>query len=92
MPNHLVPCPHCGADIDPAATFCRHCGSSESDGWKEDFDDDDEDDEFDYDRYVKDNHSRSVTNTSTHPLYRLTALILLAAFAFYVYNLAIRLF
>lgn len=28
-------CPHCGAELKPGATFCRHCGSDKNTGWKE---------------------------------------------------------
>ncbi|SHK33413.1 zinc ribbon domain-containing protein [Fibrobacter sp. UWEL] len=28
-------CPHCGAEIKPDATFCRHCGSDKNTGWKD---------------------------------------------------------
>jgi len=29
-------CPHCGADLPLAATFCPECGSDEETGWSED--------------------------------------------------------
>ncbi len=28
-------CPHCGAELKPDATFCRHCGSDKNTGWKD---------------------------------------------------------
>lgn len=28
-------CPHCGAELKPGATFCRHCGSDKNTGWKD---------------------------------------------------------
>jgi hypothetical protein len=31
-------CPHCGEPIDEEATFCHHCGSDASTGWKADTD------------------------------------------------------
>lgn len=80
MSNSIVPCPHCGADISVTARFCRHCGSSDADGWREDEDDDFADD-FDYDDYVRQNFSETITNTQTRPLWRLVAVILLALFA-----------
>ena len=79
MSENWEACPHCGAEIDADATFCNQCGSSESDGWK------DEDvevgiDEFDYDEFVADNFSDSNMNAQTHPLWRWVAVVLLLAF------------
>ncbi len=92
-PPQDVPCPHCGEHIDASASFCRHCGSSDADGWKEDWDDDeDEDEEFDYEEFVANNFSPRVTNTETPVIWRITSLILLAAFALFLYRLAARLF
>ena len=74
-----VSCPHCGAEIASDASFCRHCGSSESDGWREEsWDGDDED--FDYDDYVETHHGSGMTNRSVAPLWRLVAFILLLCF------------
>lgn len=80
--SDLVPCPHCGAEIQADANFCRYCGSSDSDGWREEGEwDDDADDDFDYDQYVADNFEGSTTNTNTAPMWRLVAVILLVLFA-----------
>ena len=90
MPEQ-IPCPHCGADIDATANFCRHCGSSDADGWREDFDND-IDDDFDYEQFVEENFPEHTTNTQTRTLWRFIALILLLAFAFFLYNIRTRLF
>ncbi len=86
-----VPCPHCGADIAADAHFCRHCGSSDADGWKEDWENEDEDD-FDYQQFVQDNFSAQVTNTATPVIWRLTAVVLLVASAMILYKIAAGLF
>lgn len=78
----LVPCPHCGAEIDESAEFCRHCGSSAEDGWGEpgeSFDDDPLED-FDYKEFVRDEFGRSPAATSTSPLWWWTAAALLLLF------------
>ncbi len=79
-----VPCPHCGADILSDAISCRHCGSSDSDGWgKQWYDEEGEgegDDDFDYDSFVRDNFSGSSISTSTAPLWKYVAVLLLVVF------------
>lgn len=81
MSRSTVPCPHCGGEIAAKAKFCRHCGSSDTDGWRDDQEYDTDVDDFDYDRYVEENYPGTVTNTQTRPLWRLVAVILLALFA-----------
>ena len=88
MTRQLVPCPHCGADIDSKASFCRHCGSSDADGWK----DDDGEDDFDYEEFVEDNFSSRVTNTQTPVIWRVTALILLIILAYFIYRIGAEMF
>lgn len=78
MTDALVPCPHCGGDIRPDAKFCRHCGSSDSDGWSDDEYDDVDD--FDYEQYVEDHHSSTKTSTRLPPVYRLIVFVLVVAF------------
>jgi len=73
-----VPCPHCGGKIRADANFCRHCGSSESDGWGGD--DYDTDDDFDYEQFVQDNFSSSRVSHSLSPVWRGVAVILLLLF------------
>ncbi len=91
MNRQVVPCPHCGADIDFEASFCRHCGSSDADGWKQDWDDDSEDD-FDYEEFVEDNFSPRVTNTQTAVIWRVTALVLLGILAYFIYRTGAEMF
>ena len=80
MNHSLIPCPHCGEEIREDAGFCRHCGSSDADGWRDEYDTDV--DEFDYDDYVADEFSTTVANTRTRPLWRLVAVVLLIVFTF----------
>lgn len=75
-----LPCPHCGADISADAKFCRHCGSSDADGWRNDFPEGDDEDDFDYDAFVEQNFARGSTNTRVAPLWRLVAVLLLLGF------------
>ena len=75
-----VPCPQCGADIQADANHCRHCGSSDADGWRDDFPQGDDDDGFDYDAFVDQNFSSGLTNTRVAPLWRLVAVLLLLGF------------
>ena len=87
MTNQFVPCPHCGDDIKSDATFCRHCGSSDSDGWKEDDDYGPDDDDAEYEQFVRENFpddgvSGAYTNLETKSLWRLVAVILLLLFFF----------
>lgn len=57
MADTTVPCPHCGGEIAATASSCRHCGSSDQDGWRDD--DIGVDDDFDYDDFVDENFSGS---------------------------------
>lgn len=79
--DHQTACSHCGETIDPEARFCRHCGSSDDDGWKEDDEGLLDDDGFDYDEFVRDQLSDSRTSTTTRPVWRIVALVLLALIA-----------
>ncbi len=74
----MAACPHCGAEIQADARFCRHCGSSDEDGWKDEADTDLDD--FDYDQYVADNFPTTSTPTSIAPLWRIVAIVLLLMF------------
>jgi uncharacterized membrane protein YvbJ len=74
-----VPCPHCGEEIRADARFCRHCGSSDADGWSEE--DETDMDDFDYEQFVEENFTTGSTNTRTRPLWRLVAVVLLLLFA-----------
>jgi hypothetical protein len=84
MSNKTVPCAHCGGEIPADAIFCRHCGSSESDGWRDNEEGfaDSHDDDFDYDEFVEnefadDGVSHALTNQKTKSIWRLVAVILL---------------
>jgi uncharacterized membrane protein YvbJ len=77
MSPPIVPCPHCGAEIPADAKFCRHCGSSDSDGWRDEDPHDAHDDDFDYEEYVQREFPDTVANTQTPPLWRLVAVVLL---------------
>ena len=81
---NTVPCPHCGADIRADATFCRHCGSSDSDGWREDWAGDDEGEDFDYDSFVEEHFSDRLASTTLAPLWRLVVLLLLLSFVVWI--------
>lgn len=86
MTNSMIPCAHCGGEIRADASFCRHCGSSDSDGWRSDDESASEFDDFDYDQYVEDHFPESrdvssLTNTQTRPLWRFVAVMLLLLFA-----------
>lgn len=76
--SDTIGCPHCGAEIRSDARFCRHCGSSDEDGWRDEEDVGDE--EFDYDQYVADNFPSSNYRTGTKPLWRIVAVVLLVLF------------
>jgi uncharacterized membrane protein YvbJ len=79
--NHpTIPCPHCGEEIREDARFCRHCGSSDADGWRDEYDTDL--DEFDYDDYVAQEFSTTAANTQTRPIWRLAAVVMLIVFTF----------
>ncbi|MGB7348018.1 MAG: zinc ribbon domain-containing protein [Pirellulaceae bacterium] len=85
MTVEIVPCPHCGGDIRQDATFCHHCGSSESDGWQDEesgYGEDSYDEDFDYNEFVRDEFpddgvSHALTNKHTKPMWRLVAVVLL---------------
>jgi uncharacterized membrane protein YvbJ len=80
MNDSLVPCPHCGAEIRAGAKFCRHCGSSDSDGWRNEQDWGDDADDFDYEQFVEREFGTSQTNTAIAPFWRWVAMVLLILF------------
>jgi uncharacterized membrane protein YvbJ len=79
MSDSWVPCPHCGEDIKEDANFCRHCGSSDDDGWGDDSEDYESDslDDFDYDGFVEENYATTSGNLETKMHWRLVSVILL---------------
>lgn len=87
MSNQFVSCSHCGDTIKADATFCRNCGSSESDGWKAEHDYGEDDDDAEYEQFLRDNNLGddiygSHTNFATRRHWRLVAVILLLLFFF----------
>ena len=79
-------CPHCGAEISDDARFCRHCGSSDADGWSDEADVA-VDDDFDYDEFVEQHFSDGLTNTQISPIWRFVAVLLLVSFVAWVFVL-----
>lgn len=77
MDRSTVPCPHCGGEIRSDAAFCRHCGSSDSDGWREPEEFDGPLDDFDYDEFVSRELADSATRTEIRPIWRWVAVVLL---------------
>ena len=95
MPRLPAPetCPVCGEDVPRNALSCKHCGADHNSGWREDADIYDGTDvpesAFDYDDFIHQEFGqssqgarRSVFRSSphVHPLWWLTALVLLVAF------------
>jgi ribosomal protein L40E len=82
--THWTACSHCGAEISSSASFCRHCGSSDADGWRVDSPsseiDSHEDEEFDYDSFVEDEFGNNDFVTQTSALWRWVAIALLVLF------------
>ena len=85
--NDYMGCPHCGAIMSEEARFCRECGSSDADGWREDVDT--AYDDFDYDDYIAAEFSVSEVNRQTPTIWRWVAIGLLVSFILF-YILALR--
>lgn len=82
-------CPVCGEDVPRNALACRHCGADHNSGWREDADvydgTDVPEDAFNYDEFVRqefgpEKRRSRLPNTGLHPLWWLTAFLLLLAF------------
>ena len=82
-------CPVCGEDVPRNALACRHCGADHNSGWREDahiYDGTDVPAEsFDYDEFIQqefgeEKKRRRLPNTGLHPVWWITALLLLATF------------
>ena len=88
--DDYMSCAHCGAVLDVNATFCRECGSSHSDGWREEADvgADGFEDDFDYESFIADEFSTSGVNRQTPVFWRWIAIGLLTLLGlFYLLSL-----
>ena len=70
-------CPHCGAEVPAAASFCRHCGASEESGWNEseaDLYDHNagyaDDDDFDYNEFITREFADRTSQSTSHKVTR----------------------
>lgn len=77
-------CPVCGEDVPPRALACPECGADHNSGWKEDTADglDLPDEDFNYEEFTK--REFGTAKSSIKPIWWITAVILLAAFAFWL--------
>jgi uncharacterized membrane protein YvbJ len=73
-------CPHCGAELRKNAKFCPECGSSDSDGWRDEEEGHADDESFDYDEFVERNYGSTAANLSTPLHWRFVAIVLLIVF------------
>jgi hypothetical protein len=71
----------CGEDVPPRALACPECGADHNSGWKPGATDADglPDDDFDYDEFVKEEFGGGAGRSRLHPVWWITALVLLAA-------------
>ena len=78
-------CPVCGAEVSPNAKACPECGACEKSGWRDDTGADGlglPDDDFDYKKFIHHEFGDgSIKPAGIHPLWWITAIILLLAFA-----------
>jgi uncharacterized membrane protein YvbJ len=75
----MASCPHCGGEIRADARFCRHCGSSDADGWRGDTESEAVD-VFDYDDYLAENFPDKARASTSTRVWRVVVVLLLAAF------------
>ena len=73
-------CPVCGEDVPPRALACPECGADHNSGWREDGSEED----FDYDDFVEQEFGSGETQPRVHPIWVVTALVLFAAFLWWV--------
>ena len=79
--NHWVNCPHCGAEISESASFCKHCGSSDEDGWREVDSSSFGDDDFDYDSFVESEFGERGMRSGFPWVWQLISILLLISFS-----------
>ena len=82
-------CSHCGEVLSANATFCRHCGSSDQDGWQDEMESDFDEDEYELadDQYSYSSYRDAGQNSSAIPLpFKIAAFILLILFATMLVN------
>lgn len=71
-------CPVCGEDVPPRSLACPECGADHNSGWREDAEEAEEG--FDYDEFIEREFGKGGRKPSIHPLWWVTAAILLLAF------------
>ena len=77
-------CPVCGEDVPKGALACPDCGADHRSGWRENADSAHlPDDDFDYDKFVKKEFGRSIKPVGIKPVWWVTAVLLILAFAWY---------
>ena len=68
-------CPVCGTEVQARARACPECGADERSGWREiEF----AEDSFDYQEFLAREFGQEKPRAGLHPLWWITALILLA--------------
>lgn len=80
-------CPVCGEDVPPNALACPECGADHESGWRLDAESIDAtgDADFDYDEFAQREFGDSAKPHGIHPVWWISAIVLLLAFAaFYV--------
>ncbi len=75
-------CPVCGEDVPARALACPGCGADHRSGWRESADDDG----FDYEAFVKEEFGSSNKATGIKPVWWMTAVLLILAFAWYAFH------
>jgi len=81
-------CPVCGEDVPPRSLACPGCGADHNTGWKDDDDDNaytlfTPEEDFDYNDYIKREFGSSIRPRGVHPLWWVTAIILILALLAY---------
>ena len=80
-------CPNCGEDLAPNARVCPECGADEKTGWSDRAYSDRlglPDDEFNYDKFVEEEFGENKEPRRVHPIWWLTAILLLGLFLFFL--------